>query len=219
VSASLQRPVAWPVALAVPIGIGAVLHGRTGLLEVVAALLLALVVILALLAGRWPALLSAISSGLVLNYWFTEPVGTLRVAHAPDVIVLILFAMMAVAVSTILDHVVRREVARVQGPAEAGDRLLVGDLVIDFDRHQVHKRGEPIALTPTEWAFLALLARNADRLVPRDVILKEVWGPAYEKETHYLRVYVGQLRRKLEDDPGQPRYIITTSGVGYTLVR
>lgn len=204
--------------------IGAVLHGHTGLLEVVAALLLALAVLIALLAGRWPALAAAVCSALVLNYWFTEPVGTLRVAHAADVLVLIVFAVTAVLVSTILDHVVRREVARAAEVLEAveeqaGDRLEVGDLLIDFDRHQVLKDGRPVPLTPTEWSFLALLARNVDRLVPRDVVLKEVWGPAYEKETHYLRVYVGQLRRKLEEDPAHPRHIITTSGVGYTLVR
>ena len=59
-------------------------------------------------------------------------------------------------------------------------------------------------LTPTEWAFLELLARNVGRLVPREQILREVWGPAYVHENHYLRVYAAQLRRKLEDDPSSP---------------
>ena len=72
-------------------------------------------------------------------------------------------------------------------------------------------------LTPTEWAFLELLARNVGRLVPREQILREVWGPAYLHEHHYLRVYAAQLRRKLEDDPAHPRHLLTTSGLGYTL--
>ena len=69
-------------------------------------------------------------------------------------------------------------------------------------------------LTPTEWAFLELLARNVGRLVPREQILREVWGPAYLHETHYLRVYAAQLRRKLEDDPAHPRHLITSPGLG-----
>ncbi|GGU07745.1 response regulator [Nocardioides albus] len=93
----------------------------------------------------------------------------------------------------------------------------VGDLEIDFARKRVHKAGEDVRLTPTEWSFLELLARNLGRLVPREQILTEVWGPAYAKETHYLRVYAAQLRRKLEDDPSRPRHLVTTAGVGYTL--
>lgn len=93
----------------------------------------------------------------------------------------------------------------------------VGDLEIDFARKRVHKAGEDVRLTPTEWSFLELLARNLGRLVPREQILKEVWGPAYATETHYLRVYAAQLRRKLEDDPSRPRHLVTTAGVGYTL--
>lgn len=95
--------------------------------------------------------------------------------------------------------------------------LSLGELEIDFARKRVSKRGEDIRLTPTEWAFLELLARNVGRLVSREQILKEVWGPVYAKETHYLRVYAAQLRRKLEDDPSHPRYLVTSSGLGYTL--
>ncbi|WGL51561.1 response regulator transcription factor [Nocardioides sp. BP30] len=101
-------------------------------------------------------------------------------------------------------------------PAQAAT-LSIGDLEIDFARKRVAKHGEDIRLTPTEWAFLELLARNVGRLVSREQILKEVWGPVYAKETHYLRVYAAQLRRKLEDDPAHPRYLVTSSGLGYTL--
>ena len=93
----------------------------------------------------------------------------------------------------------------------------VGDLTVDLARKRVARAGSDVPLTPTEWAFLELLARNVGRLVTREQILREVWGPAYEKETHYLRVYAAQLRRKLEADPAHPRHLITTPGLGYTL--
>ncbi len=86
------------------------------------------------------------------------------------------------------------------------------DISLTFARN-----GADVRLTPTEWSFLELLARNLGRLVPREQILREVWGPAYEHETHYLRVYAAQLRRKLEDDPAHPRHLITSAGLGYTL--
>ena len=93
----------------------------------------------------------------------------------------------------------------------------VGSLVIDLARKRVTRAGADVRLTPTEWAFLELLARNLGRLVSRDQILREVWGPAYVGENHYLRVYAAQLRRKLEDDPAHPRHLITSPGLGYTL--
>ncbi|MBC7551577.1 MAG: response regulator transcription factor [Cellulomonas sp.] len=93
----------------------------------------------------------------------------------------------------------------------------VGDLTIDLARKRVAKAGHDVRLTPTEWAFLELLTRNLGKLVTRAQILREVWGPTYDKETHYLRVYSAQLRRKLEDDPAAPRHLITSAGLGYTL--
>ena len=83
--------------------------------------------------------------------------------------------------------------------------------------NMTRRDGEEVRLTPTEWAFLELLARNIGRLVPREQILREVWGTGYLHEHHYLRVYAAQLRRKLEDDPSHPRHLLTTSGLGYTL--
>ena len=81
--------------------------------------------------------------------------------------------------------------------------------------HRVLRGGEPVRLTPTEWSLLELLVRHSGKLVPQKQMLTEVWGPAYETETHYLRVYLAQLRRKLEPDPAHPRYLITEPGVGY----
>ena len=90
-----------------------------------------------------------------------------------------------------------------------------GALRIDLARKQVFRSGVEVRLTPTEWAFLELLVQNAGRLVSREQILHEVWGPAYQAETNYLRVYVAQLRRKLEADPAHPRHLITSPGLGY----
>ena len=102
--------------------------------------------------------------------------------------------------------------------AEPSDAVVTaGPLEIDLARKRVTRDGEEVRLTPTEWAFLELLARNVGRLVTREQVLREVWGPAYEHETHYLRVYAAQLRRKLEDDPAHPRHLVTSPGLGYTL--
>ena len=111
----------------------------------------------------------------------------------------------------------RAAVRRNQEVAPETTVVEVGDLVIDLARKRVARAGSDLRLTPTEWGFLELLARNVGRLVPRQQILREVWGPGYEKEGHYLRVYAAQLRRKLESDPAHPRHLITSSGFGYTL--
>ncbi|WP_205471787.1 response regulator transcription factor [Nocardioides sp. SYSU D00038] len=111
----------------------------------------------------------------------------------------------------------RAAVRRSQAPAPEESVVVAGPLEIDLARKRVSRDGADVRLTPTEWSFLELLARNVGRLVPREQVLREVWGPAYEHETHYLRVYAAQLRRKLEDDPSHPRHLITSPGLGYTL--
>jgi two-component system KDP operon response regulator KdpE len=78
--------------------------------------------------------------------------------------------------------------------------------------------GDPIRLTPTEWHVLEVLIRNEGKLVGQRQLLQDVWGPAYETETNYLRVYMAQLRRKLEPDPAHPRYLLTEAGMGYRFV-
>ena len=95
--------------------------------------------------------------------------------------------------------------------------LRVGDLEIDLARHVVDVGGRKVDLTPKEFAFLALLARWPGRVLTHRTILQEVWGPEYGSESQYLRVYASQLRKKLDDDPAQPR-LITEPGVGYRLV-
>ncbi|MCW2649937.1 MAG: response regulator with CheY-like receiver domain and winged-helix DNA-binding domain [Mycobacterium sp.] len=86
---------------------------------------------------------------------------------------------------------------------------------VDLAAKKVTKNGAEVHLTPTEWGMLEMLVRNRGKLVGREELLKEVWGPAYAKETHYLRVYLAQLRRKLEDDPSHPKHLLTEAGMGY----
>jgi two-component system KDP operon response regulator KdpE len=86
---------------------------------------------------------------------------------------------------------------------------------VDLPAKQVTRRGVPVRLTPTEWNILELLVRNSGALVTHEEILRQVWGPAYAEETGYLRVYLAQLRRKLEADPANPRHLLTEAGLGY----
>ncbi|HZS22733.1 MAG TPA: response regulator [Pseudonocardiaceae bacterium] len=90
-----------------------------------------------------------------------------------------------------------------------------GALDIDLAAKQVARDGEVVHLTPTEWGILELLVRHQGRLVSQRQLLTEVWGPRYQTETHYLRVYLAQLRRKLEPDASHPRHLITEPGMGY----
>jgi two-component system KDP operon response regulator KdpE len=96
--------------------------------------------------------------------------------------------------------------------------LTFGDIQIDLARRVVTRKGEPVKLTPTEYALLRLLVQHAGRVLTHRQILKEVWGPQYADETHYLRVYFAQLRQKLEENPALPRLIVTEPGVGYRLM-
>ncbi len=92
-----------------------------------------------------------------------------------------------------------------------------GDLHVDMAKRSVTRAGEEIHLTPNEYKLLTVLIRNAGRVLTHQELLREVWGPDSNQELHYLRVYMNQLRQKLEQDPAQPRYLITESGVGYRL--
>jgi two-component system, OmpR family, KDP operon response regulator KdpE len=86
---------------------------------------------------------------------------------------------------------------------------------IDLAARRVTRDGANVRLTPTEWHLLEVLVRNAGKLVPHRQLLQEVWGPKYESETNYLRVYLAQLRAKLEPDPARPRHLLTEPGMGY----
>ncbi|MGO4383249.1 response regulator [Specibacter sp. RAF43] len=104
----------------------------------------------------------------------------------------------------------RRAGTRVDEPLVETD-----EFTVDLANKRVTRDGAPVRMTPTEWSVLELLVRNPGRLVSQRQILSEVWGPAYAKETHYLRVYMAQLRRKLEPDPANPAHLLTEAGMGY----
>ena len=93
----------------------------------------------------------------------------------------------------------------------------IGDLRVDLAHRQVFVDAQEIHLTPIEYKLLLVLIQNAGKVITRRQLLNDVWGPTYTNESHYLRVYMGQLRHKLEADPTRPRYLITEPGVGYRL--
>ena len=93
--------------------------------------------------------------------------------------------------------------------------LIFGSLTLDLPNHVARKNGEILRLTSTEFSLLALLARNSGRVLTHQSILKEIWGFGYIGQTQYLRVFVAQLRKKIEDDPAKPKLLITESGIGY----
>jgi two-component system KDP operon response regulator KdpE len=120
-----------------------------------------------------------------------------------------------------MDELLARLRAAVRRAAPAPDEPVVTtpDFTVDLAAKRVTRTSVPssvdVRLTPTEWQLLEILVRNRGRLVSQRQLLQEVWGPAYESESNYLRVYMAQLRRKLEPEPSRPRYLLTEPGMGY----
>ena len=105
-----------------------------------------------------------------------------------------------------------------QSGVDMGGAIEFGDVRIDLQDRRVTRAGRHVHLTPTEYRLLAVMAANAGRVVTNPQLLRAVWGPAHAENGHYLRIYMGHLRHKLEDDPAQPRYLITETAVGYRLL-
>jgi two-component system KDP operon response regulator KdpE len=114
-------------------------------------------------------------------------------------------------------RVALRHAAHAAGPADATSRFQTGELVLDFARRVVTVGGAEVHLTPTEYEVLKYLAMNAGKVITHRILLRAVWGPTYEDEVHYLRVFIGQLRHKIEPEPARPRYLLTEPGIGYRL--
>jgi two-component system, OmpR family, KDP operon response regulator KdpE len=110
-----------------------------------------------------------------------------------------------------------RAATRRAAPTAETPSVVTADFVVDLAARQVRNEAGEVRLTPTEWHVLETLARHCDKLVTQRELLQQVWGPGYETETNYLRVYMAQLRRKLEPDPSRPRSLITEAGIGYRL--
>ncbi|HTX87886.1 MAG TPA: response regulator [Bacteroidales bacterium] len=96
-------------------------------------------------------------------------------------------------------------------------KIDLGEIEIDLGNHTVRKNSEPVHLTSTEFNLLSLFARNSGKVLTHQYILREIWGPGYQGQSQYLRVYIAQLRKKLENDPSRPVLLVTESGIGYRM--
>ncbi len=108
-----------------------------------------------------------------------------------------------------------RAALRRGAPADEAAVVATDDFTIDLAAKRVTRDGAEVRLTPTEWHVVEVLVRNQGKLVPQRQLLQEVWGPDYHDETNYLRVFLAQVRRKLEPEPARPRYFVTEPGMGY----
>jgi two-component system KDP operon response regulator KdpE len=103
------------------------------------------------------------------------------------------------------------------GAGSVGSRFQFGDVIVDLDARQVVKAGEVVRLTPIEYRLLAAMIRDMGKVLTHRQLLREVWGPGHAEDSHYLRIYMAQLRRKLESDSAKPTHLLTETGVGYRL--
>ena len=156
-----------------------------------------------------------------LRGWTRVPIIILSARHASDEKVQALDAGADDYVTKpfAMDELLARMRAAVRradaGPGRDNSTLETASFTVDLAAKKVNKGGTDVRLTPTEWHLLEVLTRNAGRLISQKQLLQDVWGPGYGTETNYLRVYMAQLRRKLEADPTRPRHFITEPGMGY----
>jgi two-component system, OmpR family, KDP operon response regulator KdpE len=154
-----------------------------------------------------------------LREWYTAPILILSVQNSEADIVKALdngandYLTKPFRAGELLARI--RSALRIALQEENTPLLLYNDLQIDLAARVVKKKGEVLKLTPTEYALLALLVKNEGRVLTHRYLLKEVWGPGYINQSQYLRVFVAQLRKRIEDDPNRPQFLITESGVGY----
>jgi two-component system, OmpR family, KDP operon response regulator KdpE len=156
-----------------------------------------------------------------LRAWYTRPVIILSVQNSEEDIVK---ALDAGATDYLIKpfrtgELLARMRSALRRSNQVNDEAVIalGDLEIDLVGRTVARNSDIIRLTSTEFNLLALLARNEGQVLTHQYILKEIWGPGYQDQTQYLRVFIARLRKKLEDNPNSPQHIITESGVGYRL--
>ena len=107
---------------------------------------------------------------------------------------------------------------RTQPPGSAGSTIEFGDIRVDLGKRRVERGGQQLHLTPIEYRLLACLITHPDSVITHRQLLKSVWGPSHTEDSHYVRVYMGALRKKIELDPSQPRHLLTEAGIGYRFV-
>lgn len=157
-----------------------------------------------------------------LREWYTHPVIILSVQSSEEDIVRALdagandYLVKPFRTGELLARI--RSALRMVTTEENNAVMEFDDLAVDFAARRVTKQGVPIKLTATEYSLLALMVRNEGKVLTHRHLLLEVWGPSYTNESQYLRVFVAQLRKKIEDDPNRPRHILTESGVGYRFI-
>ncbi len=155
-----------------------------------------------------------------LREWFRNPIIILSVRNSEDDIIKALdsgandYLTKPFRTGELLARI-RTALRQVQNKTETSSALSFGTLSIDLAGHIVRKNNNLLKLTSTEFSLLALMAGNSGRVLTHQYLLKEVWGHSYSDQTQYLRVFVAQLRKKIEDDPAHPSLIITESGIGY----
>ena len=185
-------------------------------------------VLLAIGNSIWVSILLSLESSLFLNYFLTPPFHSFRMSSPDDVVSLIFFLLSSLSVSALVKGLTtkQKEIESLLTKFEslknrsqrAGlDQYLLGDWVIDIPGQTVDKAsgGNRIHFTPIEWRILVLLVKSEGDLVSQETVLKTVWGEKYSNETNYLRLYISQLRKKLEDSPKRPVLLLTESGSGY----
>jgi two-component system, OmpR family, KDP operon response regulator KdpE len=146
---------------------------------------------------------------IVLSVWGAEPQKVAALDAGADDYVTKPFGM-----DELLARL-RAAVRRSAGPTADEPVVTTPDFTVDLAAKRVIRDGADVRLTPTEWQLLEILARSRGRLITQKQLLQDVWGPSYGSESNYLRVYIAQLRRKLEPEPSRPRYLLTEPGMGY----
>ncbi|MEE1794923.1 response regulator [Streptomyces sp. BE308] len=157
-----------------------------------------------------------------LRRWIRVPVLVVSARHASDEKIEALdagaddYVTKPFAIDELLARL-RAAIRRAATVTTAEEEVIVttDEFTVDLAAKKVHRGGHDVRLTPTEWHLLDVLIRNPGRLVSQVQLLQEVWGPSYRTQTNYLRVYMAQLRRKLEANPAHPRHLITEPGMGY----
>jgi len=190
--------------------------------------LLLTTVLLAIGNSIWVSILLSLESSLFLNYFLTPPYHSFRMSSADDVISLIFFLFSSLSVSVLVKALTTRQKEietllkrfdslKNRTQKSESENYVLGDWLLDISGQVVQKSndGPHLHFTPIEWRILVLLVKAQGDLVSQETVLKTVWGEKYANETNYLRLYMSQLRKKLEDQPKRPTLLLTESGSGY----